>query len=412
VAREPVPRAAFDDALRRLDTAALASLVADIWDARGCETRREGDRVVVERGGGPTTVHVHDGAGRFGRTRSPPAPDAVGADLVVTNVPAAGEGVRDAADLREALLYAVPPATGDELCRRHLGIPARRDPGSPEQSSARSTVVVLAVVVVLVAVALATGVPGGSNGVDDAGRADVNGTPAGDAGSPVSEGAPSPAAGEVAPGVGRNGSIDVERVADTHARVLAGTSYTWVVTYREYRNGSRVDTVRWQVAAAGPGRYNSTVTGDERSRNSATTLGETAYADGETRYERHPDGRVSRERIDAADGEDDPHVAAATRMISWYLSAENVSVGQAGRSDDGRHYVFAEDDPWPGTEAERTVAVVRDYGLVDSLHRRHRIAGTNTTVVVAFEYRATGATTVDEPAWVANATADAAANRT
>lgn len=410
MAREPVSRAAFDDALRQLDTAALTALVSDIWAARGYETRREGDRVVVGRGG-PTTVHVHDGAGRFGRTHPPPAPAAVGADLVVTNVSAAGEGVRDAADLRDALLYAVPPATGDALCRRHLGTPARHDPGSPEQSSARLTVVVLAAVVVLAGVALATGVPGGLNGVDDTDPTDVSGAPADDTESPVSEGAPSPAAGEVAPGVGRNGSIDVDRVADAHARVLAETSYTWVVTYREYRNGSRVETVRWQVAVAGPGRYNSTVTGDERSRSSATTLGETAYADGKVRYERHPDGRVSRERIDAADDEDDPHVAAATRMISWYLSAENVSVGQAGRSDDGRHYVFAEGDPWPGTEAERTVAVVRDYGLVDSLHRRHRVVGTNTTVVVAFEYRATGATTVDEPVWVANAASDAAANR-
>jgi hypothetical protein len=131
-------------------------------------------------------------------------------------------------------------------------------------------------------------------------------------------------------------------------------------------------------------------------------IGETAYADGRTRYERGPNGEVTREPVDT--DETDPHVDAATRLLSWYLSVGNASVGQAGRADDGRHYVFAEGDPWPGTEDERTVAVVRDYGLVDSLHRSHRISGRNVTVVVDFEYRDTGGTTVRKPAWVENAT--------
>ncbi|MFB6143097.1 MAG: hypothetical protein ABEJ30_07115 [Halorientalis sp.] len=396
---EPVPRAEFDRALRRLDAPALAALVADLRSARGETARREGDRVVGDDG---TTVHAHDGAGLLGRTRRPPDPEAVDADLVVTNVAAPGDGVVDARDLREALLYAVPPATGDALCRRHLGVPARREPASPARSRLRPAAVVALVAVLAVAgVALATALPDGVGGEVTAPAVDeAAGAPTAD---PVAGGAdrPSPRDGEVAPGVGRNGSVDADRLADAHARVLEDTSYTWAVTYREYRNGTLVAAVDWRVAVAAPGRYASAVTGGPANGSAASVVGETAYADGEVRYEPAPDGGVTRERVDATTA---PGVEAATRLISWYLSVGSASVGQVGRADDGRHYVFAEGDPWPGTEAERTVAVVRDYGLVDSLHRSHRIAGTNTTAVVDFEYRETGATAVREPAWVRNAT--------
>jgi hypothetical protein len=212
----------------------------------------------------------------------------------------------------------------------------------------------------------------------------------------------SPVAGEVAPGVARNGTVDADRLADAHASALSDTSYTWVMTYREYENGTLVAAIDWHVVVEGPRHYAASITEEGANASVATAVERAAYADGETRYELDPDGRFTREQVDT-DGRD-PYLEAATWLISWYLSIEDVSVGQVGRADDGRHYVLAEGDTWPDTHEEHTVAVVRDYGLVDSLRRRHRVTGTNTTVVVEFEYRDIGATTVTEPAWVGNAT--------
>ncbi|WP_101297002.1 hypothetical protein [Halegenticoccus soli] len=157
----PLGSEAFGRELRRLDAAALARFVADLWRARGWEATVEGDLVRVERDSPAPERRTLAVARRI------PPPDALArfadgdVDAVVTSarVPEdrrsrvsegrrsrapesrrAGDSARPAIFGAEALhemaLYAVDRDEFDALCRRYFGRSGLVDPPSdPDEPS-------------------------------------------------------------------------------------------------------------------------------------------------------------------------------------------------------------------------------------------------------------------------------------
>ncbi|SEL26624.1 hypothetical protein SAMN04488691_103426 [Haloferax larsenii] len=118
--------------LRRLDMQACLAFVADLWAARGFETRVDGAVVRATRGGRHTTVLPVSGRLRD-RLRSP-TPAVSGAEIdAVASFGNDGRGARladrhearhlDATALSEMLLYALDHHVADALCERHFGAP-------------------------------------------------------------------------------------------------------------------------------------------------------------------------------------------------------------------------------------------------------------------------------------------------
>jgi hypothetical protein len=160
--REPSPEA-FERALAGLSQPALAAFVADLWAARGWETRVEtrgdGIHVVCTRADGTTRLLVPDrrfaGAtlrravrdrlrrgspGRMEHGADADTRDTV--DIVVSPVPdarvesvatAAGARLYDARSLYDLALYGLDRAAADAIFRHHLGdgITISADPKHP-----------------------------------------------------------------------------------------------------------------------------------------------------------------------------------------------------------------------------------------------------------------------------------------
>lgn len=103
--------------VRRLDSAELRTLVADLWAARGFPETREED-VTVDRGIRGVEVRVRE---RTGPNGAVPSRDGDGPD----------EHRVDARELAEVLRYAVEPAVTKRICERHLDAPPERLRSSP-----------------------------------------------------------------------------------------------------------------------------------------------------------------------------------------------------------------------------------------------------------------------------------------
>jgi hypothetical protein len=259
--------------LARLDRGALRAFVADLWAARGFETRVTDEVIVASRHGGSVAIFPTV-AGRI-RTPSPDRP----VDVVVAprggeaaTAVAADHGARllVAADLHEMLRYAVEPTDADALCERHFGAPrsalrptfrsrlrarATRVGAAADRSvDATTTLAVVALLVVAAGGVVAFGLSDPADrSVSGAGLAGGNATAAGSvdvvgADGPTAgsardpgeraTGAASPDAGSVvgtvtAPGVDSGGVTNLTALAVAHDRALGDRSYTlWLDVYR------------------------------------------------------------------------------------------------------------------------------------------------------------------------------------
>lgn len=119
-------RAAFERALARLDRAALAAFVADLWTARGWEIERRGDAVVATD---PATrdrrvLFVASPGWRAVVEQPPPDADAV---VAVRRGPPLSDAERiDPTRLYELARYAVDAEDRERLLREHFGgVPSR-----------------------------------------------------------------------------------------------------------------------------------------------------------------------------------------------------------------------------------------------------------------------------------------------
>jgi hypothetical protein len=446
----PIPPAAFRRRLAALDPGEQARFVAAVYEARGVRARADGNRVVVRDGDRERTLRVPE---RGWRSRWPVRrlPVPVGDDGVVAF---GADEVLEAGRLREMALYALAPAAREAVFERHLGVPPTGwDDGTaatPVTRWRRRAPERLAAAVALVAVAVllagavtapgtvpavgATGVLGGQapgatptptptpaaddgpgpaaawEWVDVTGTATVEGYPgaaAADATNPTGVASDSADTGVAATGISRE-RLAAERLADVHERAVENRSYTWTVTYREYRNGSEAGRLTAVVSVVNRTIYATNVTRTGRLETATAPIeDDDLYADGRTEYARGYWGNATARPVVSEGSQSGQFSEQAGALVYWYLTVEAASVSGPIDLGDVRFYrVRGEGDPYALIENATTRAIVNDRGVVYSLHRRQTLVGhPGTTIVVTFDYDFL-TPALERPDWVPPAAAD------
>ncbi|MFC4358524.1 hypothetical protein ACFO0N_11290 [Halobium salinum] len=205
------------------------------------------------------------------------------------------------------------------------------------------------------------------------------------------------------PGVTPN-AVDARALAAAHGRVLGNTSYTLVLTHREFRDG-RPTAVRREVARVeGSERYVSSVTGaGEPTATVQVVADEEVFANGSVRVERGVDGEPRDARSGQSDfaEPDDPFRSRAENYVDWFTSVREAGVVETVERD-GRtlYWLSLADDPWLGVENSTGSALVDERGLVHSLRRSYDVPGRpGVSVTVTVEVVNVGETTAPAPAW-------------
>jgi hypothetical protein len=456
----------LDHHLARLDAGACRAFVADLWAARGFETRIEGDVVVARRRDNRVTIVPACG----GRIRGPAAPSR---DVDVVVAPRGGDAAASiaadhdarllvAADLREMLRYAVDPTDAETLCERHLGAAPSALPPSARVRSRRRlarlgeiespvglpTVAAILALVVLTSGGIAAFGTGGPP-VDTASTPDADLDPpdtggefdGADGRTPTPDNGVSMAGSRSAdvdslssvPGVDRSGVTNLTALALAHDRALGDRSYTlWIDTYRPFEGvpGEPWTQRDTDIAVEGD-RYlvrESLEQSDDRWLLRAVYFdGTDWYVDDRTTDQpsiRWVDGTVADASVHP-----DPRSLRET-LVTRYLATpttrvtERVDVGESTRyrlEGEGRPPAFAVDR----VHNYSFVAFVDESGLVHEATVEFTVVTIRGTYRLRFEwtYGEFDATTVREPAWTdraqpanrtteATETATASANRT
>jgi hypothetical protein len=397
----------------------FVAFVVTLWSARGAETTVVSGEGVVEARRGGQHRRLRPVVGR--RVPAEARDDEI---LVLARPASAVRGVDDhggrvvdADDLHAMLLYAVPRSEADDLCRRFFDRPLVADsPGKPV--TARVPEYSAPLVVGLLGVALlVVGVFGGPTLYGD--DAAVFGAPDSvGAGASVETPTDEPTStaietsaerGPYPPGLGPDGVIDANTLADTHAKAMTGQSYRWTITHREYVDGRPNAYRRETVYVASSTEYRTELEGaGDLRRADLVVAGVEVYADGETRYERQPiaDEFEDSYTVDPApvqgvrNGED-AYADRAERYLEWYLSVSESAVVDSFEREGTRYYwVRLGRDPYPGVENSSGSALVDENGVVHELRRQYDVPGEpGVSAVVSLRYTDVGSTTVEPPAW-------------
>jgi hypothetical protein len=429
--------------LRRLSPAEFAAFVADLWAARGYETRRDGDRVLASRDGTRLVVAVGW------------ATDD--ADVVVTararrqgtDGAAADRRVVDARGIRDALWYALDRETAAALCREHLGAPPSdlRPPRRrrlrtgldavaplPSHDRVAGSAAAVALLVVVAVVAGAVTTPGPSVG----GQPDASaggGTVA--AGTP---GSATPTAGTVEaevgalgaasdpPGLsttadgGRGGVTDLSTLAAAHARALDGARYRLRVDLYRPREGVVTATRIHRdidVTVAGDRYLLVESTAPAKDPHSELRRVRGVYHEGQRWVAvAGPASNATYTRGAAAETTPpgtSPHVFAEYLVWQW-LGALNTTATEYV-ADDGTTRYRVVGRGFPGPDGTRPVenytvqATVAPSGLVAEGHATYALASARGRYPVRFEwtYDRVGTATVERPAWYDRAAGNATA---
>jgi hypothetical protein len=421
---------------RESDPETVAGFVAALQAARGR---------AVETADGP--AFVLDGE----RVVVPGGGRAADADVVVTagrDAGAVDARSLDAAELRDALLYAVDRETADALLREQFdrplasfegtdgtvtaagragdgrtpeqpaterGAATARDPddagtragaadgdaarADERRRSRRALAATLAVAVVLAA--LAAGVPGGLLAGLGAGPgtsgAEVQPAGPGPNGSWELVGGSTPDGGAATadeglpPGVDASGDVDEERLVAATAAHLRNRSYRVTVTYREFRGGIET-AVFSQTARVGNG-----------SRIRVTTARFGTFEDAPPRLVYGDEGVDRRAIVDRDVGGTrersragrDPVLERLSTYLGYYLSVEASRVADRRAVDGTRSVrVVTDGDPWPGVENATGSAVVTEDGLVRMVRRAYGDPNSAVGVVVTIRVSDVGRTNV------------------
>lgn len=399
---QPDPEA-FVAAVRGLDAERRTAFVAALWRARG----RTVERV------GPAELRLGDGrrlATRPGVVADP--------DLLVALDGRTGPGVVDGERLHEIATYAVDRAALAALSERFFGRPLDAL-ATGEATGWRRVIPAVSVdgvaAVLVVAVALVAVAVVGGGGVGGSGGAGGD-APATGSGTPTLTAAPTPTDGPAVtrdrpPGVSPDGAIDEAALVAAHYDALAGRSYRVTLTYREFvadegnRSGATgaPTAVRRETVQVADGRYAARVTERGEFRSTPTSLvASDSYAtatavvvrtdDGVARYDR-------RQQWALLNGQ--------ARLLGRFLSVESSAVtGTTTVAGESVVWLATDGDPWPGVANATGTALVGRDGLVHEVRRRYDDPDDpRRSVVVTLRVEAVGATTVEPPAWYANATA-------
>lgn len=381
----PLSRSAFRSRLRRLSRTERAALVADLWEARGWETRVEGARVVA-------TDHPDREDRVLAVGRAGPDADRVDPDAVY-----------------DALLYAVDREAAERLCRRHLDRPLRGVAGDDRPRRTRRTRRLAAVGVVALALVAAAVLASAGGPHPSAGTTAATAAPSPPDDVPAATDVPrgERSAGDVAPGLTTAGVTSTEELGRAHARLVSGRSYRWrlvVLTYPgNATRGEPTANLTEHVQVASSTRYRSDVTARGEMPISATVIaGYETYADGERRYirARVPGATVASLPIEVAP--DDPFADRSRRVIDRFLTAERTSVVDVVTRDGVSFYRVTA----IGRQSDRvtdysSVALVTTEGFVGQIRTAYRVPDANVTVVVRVTYRDLGdPVDLSPPPWV------------
>ncbi|MFC4358894.1 hypothetical protein ACFO0N_13170 [Halobium salinum] len=456
-----LPREAFARRLDALSPTALRDFAADVWAARGFDTRvGDGDdSLTVTRDGVDRTV-VPVATRRLRGLSS--VPGGVDPDVVVdgsgTDAGRSLAADHDASyvgpgDLYHRLLYGVDREVAAGLLHRHLGAPLHVDesPTTPAGSTDRpeptagdddgrsglgllrratpdggdltTALVVGAVVVAALVVGLGPGaltglVPGDGTGSTPGDPVDVTGGQTGvnDTNASGSVGAIG-ATPDYPPGLSRDG-VDGEALSDAHHEYLSNRSYTLVERSDAPHEATRRD---WEHHRRTVQRVESESRFLESTRGWRTF--ENGTGDRFTVDQYTADG-LSVSRVNASDEPVEYRVRRGHRNdprgASWrvehYLSGENATVTEEETADGRRFRVV---DPSPPTDwRENDRVTVTDYRAEATVHPAGYV--TSLSVRMTFErngsvgegrfvleYDDVGNTSVSEPPFVDEALANA-----
>lgn len=426
--------------LRGLPRERFVGFAAALWEARGWEVRREGDRLRVrdlETGREEVLLAVPARLGDRMVPRRVPEDEAVTAVLVAGSRPPswarerADVAVVDATELREMALYAVDDAERRALFREFFGrepveparpslaerlradlagrVPTGRldgDRGAVARRSVQAAVVLAAAAVVVVAI-----VGAGSMGwlLDGgAGTATPSGTPEPTATPQIGRAAP-PA--PYPPGVNESGVVDANSLIVSHIDNVSFNTYTVAFTYREVgpNHTALATEVIHRVADT---RYVTNVTRVGHFRTVPWVVSTVeAYANGRTRFERLPAENGSRYQTQQVySGRVGLVERRGAAVIEALLAdAADVSVTQLPARDGLTFYrLRVRDDGDPTTANDSAVLLVDERGVVHTLqwtYERRGVGGLE--VSVSMRYSDFGETTMTDPPWL-----DAANNAT
>lgn len=450
----PVPAGRFRELLAARSRSAVAAFVADLWTARGRPATSDGAHVHVD--GGPTMVVPDRPGGTTGCAVVVPA-DGEGDGLDPADL--RGALLYDAPRERAAALFerhfdrpldgdwpgatasggrggdpegaspgprndGVSASTGRDAgppasAGRDSDRPAASEPGgdgppatergddSPDDVDGAegfaSRRVAAASVLVLVALAAVVAAGGGPAALSPA---PPSTTPTAVPQSETPETAfafgqgPNDAA--YPPGLGDDGVTDAGLLGDGHAGAVAGDSYTVVITYREYYEGTPNGLSRETVRVANRTAYRSTVTTTGGFvQDPVVVADEEVYADGSTRYVRRegPDGVTYAATPAVLDSDGEGVVADRIEtLVARRLSANRTRV--VGGYDRGGRTRFV-----VTFAGQRRVgsAIVGDDGFVQLLRWRVTPADhPRVTAEVTIRVRR-GPVTLQAPEWYAAA---------
>ncbi|MEF8781977.1 MAG: hypothetical protein V5A39_01390 [Haloarculaceae archaeon] len=434
------PRSAFDPAvvehhLRRLDRDVLAALVADLWEARGYETTRDGDVVVASHGPESVRIRIAPQSGLLGIE-----PAELDADVVVApdGYPSSGDArVVDATALSETLGYGIDRAVSRRLGERHLGaapadlpapLSARVERGLATVGTQAQPAVVVGVLVVALGLGAVAGLAvlpdSGSGPATDGGPVErtvpalqgveddslaVGGDPAPHPreSEGLSPGGISPDAG-LPPGVTSSGIEDVDELAAAHDRALGNKSHTvWVDWYRPRNLRAGGERIQRDIdIAAEDGRY-LVVTSEEVSGN-RSRLG-ALYHDGVVSYAAGwNETNQSYDRVFRVDQRQNVGPTPETvrkQVVTRYLSTPTTNVTRVEQEGDRLYRVVGTGSPESDsavTFRNYTVrALIDSRGFVHDLSVRATVEHPDRTFVAEREvtYGRVGTTTVSEPEW-------------
>ena len=415
--------------LRGLPAERFAAFVSALWAARGAETAVTADGCIEARHGGRVE--------RFRPVTGRRVPDSVdGGVVLVLSRPASAvrgterhEGrVVDADDLRAMLLYAVPRETGDDLCRRFFDRPLVTDDPPPAPSptarlpeySAPLVVGLLGVVLVVAGVVgtpalFATGASTAETG--GGGPSGVEGTPTVERPNTDQGASPTPSRAERSvagesrypPGLGHDGVVDENALADAHAKAVTGRSYRLTITQREFVDGRPSAYRHETVTVASRSRYRTELEGAGELRHDGLVVSDVeAFADGRQRYARrdvadefNQSYTVDVGPLRAVRNGEDRYADRVERYVEWYFSVSDSELRDVVDRNGTRYYwVELGRDPYPAVENASGSALVDEHGVVHQVWRRYNVPGEpSLLVVVTVQYTDFGNVSVSPPAW-------------
>lgn len=454
----PIPtRRRLRRLLGRLDAAAFAAFVADLWTARGWETRVT-DGVVEathpERGDRVTLLVRHDpgwlgrwlplaGAGASADPDSVTAVVTSGPDRRALRAEAFERDARlvDVGDLHGMLRYAVDDGARRRLFETHFGATpaalAGESVGGRIEGGLRTIggggrslvpVAVAVVVVLLVSAAAAAPLLGPALGPTIAGEEPRTTADSGPAATTATT--PEPTAttattatrtelrGSLPPGMDAGGITDAEALARAHRDALRYRSYRMVL-FESYssieRNGSdvafhrstgRIETIKQNGTIYRIRTERRHEGGPEQVRR--TSL----YADGTDKYSYVRDGDGPTYRRLSLDAP--PRPLDGGSYVDTYLDPDRSTIVRTATNGTTTLYTVVVDEP-PSVGYEirdyHAVAVVDGTGIVRSLYVEFTGAsGVPTTVVMRYER--IGGVEVTPPDWYGTARNRTAPNGT